>query len=147
MNMKRLGVGLAIGALLATGGSVFYAAPGDTRLADAVMQSDRDAVRTLLQQKADVNAAQVDGMTALHWAARQNDLETAQTLLKAGAKVTTAPRGPRSSLAMLACLQSNLTSTIFSKFPVSSGSAPNRSIISAAKASIAGRSSSSPKRR
>jgi len=87
MNMKQLGVGVAIGAVLAAGASRFHAAPGDTRLADAVMQSDRDAVRSLLQQKADVNAAQVDGMTALHWAARHNDIETVQTLVKAGANV------------------------------------------------------------
>ena len=92
MNMKQLGVGVAIGALLAIGAPVFHGAPGDTRLADAVMQSDRDAVRTLLQQKADVNAAQVDGMTALHWAARQNDIETVRALIKAGAKVAVSTR-------------------------------------------------------
>jgi len=50
------------------------------------MRADRNTVRTLLQQKADVNAAQADGMTALHWAARQDDLETAQMLIGAGAK-------------------------------------------------------------
>ena len=92
MNMKHLGVGVAIGAVLAAGAPRFHAAPGDTRLADAVMQSDRDAVRSLLQQKADVNAAQVDGMTALHWAARHNDIETVQTLVKAGAKVSNPTR-------------------------------------------------------
>jgi ankyrin len=69
-----------------------HAAPGDARLADAVMRSDREAVRTLLQQKADVNATQVDGMTALHWAARQNDLDTVQTLIKAGAKAGAVTR-------------------------------------------------------
>jgi ankyrin len=58
----------------------------DTRLPDAVMRADREAVKTLLQQKTDVNAAQPDGTTALHWAVRQNDLTTAQALLRAGAK-------------------------------------------------------------
>jgi EAL domain-containing protein (putative c-di-GMP-specific phosphodiesterase class I) len=62
-------------------------------------------------------------------------------------KVTTAPFGPRSSLAIRPWRQFSLTSTILSRFAVSSGSAPKRSIISAAKASIAGRSSSSPSRR
>ena len=54
------------------------AAGGDVRLADATMHSDRDMVRSLIQQKADVNATQADGMTALHWAVRQNDLDTAK---------------------------------------------------------------------
>src|SRR5215510_2697363 len=63
-----------------------FAAGGDTRLADAAMRSDRESVRTLLQQKADVNATQPDGTTALHWAARQNDLETVQLLIRSGAK-------------------------------------------------------------
>ena len=34
------------------------------------------------QRRADVNAPQVDGMTALHWAAYQDDLETAQLLAR-----------------------------------------------------------------
>ena len=68
------------------------AGAGDLRLPDAAMRSDRAAVRSLLQQKADVNAAQADGMTALHWAVRQNDLETAQILIRAGAKVDAVTR-------------------------------------------------------
>jgi len=72
--------------------SLALAGPGDARLADAAQRSDRDAIRTLIQQKADLNAPQADGMTALHWAARQNDLETVQTLIKAGAKVDIATR-------------------------------------------------------
>src|SRR5215471_3625195 len=55
-------------------------------LADAAMRGDRTTVRTLLQQKADVNAAQIDGATALHWAVYNDDLETAQLLIQAGAK-------------------------------------------------------------
>jgi len=38
-------------------------------VADAAMKGDKAAVRTLIQQKADVNAPQPDGATALHWAA------------------------------------------------------------------------------
>ena len=45
------------------------------------MAGNRDAVRALLKQAADVNAAQGDGMTALHWAAMKDDAELAQTLL------------------------------------------------------------------
>jgi uncharacterized protein len=68
------------------------AAGGDARLADAVMRADRESVRSLLQQKADVNAAQPDGMTALHWAVRNGDVETSQMLIRAGAKPDLATR-------------------------------------------------------
>src|SRR5262245_28803290 len=55
-------------------------------VADAVMRGDKAAVRVLLQQKADVNAPQSDGATALHWAVYHNDLETVDVLIRAGAK-------------------------------------------------------------
>jgi uncharacterized protein len=77
---------VTVGLLLVSLASWAFPAGGDARLADAVMRADRNTVRTLLQQNADINAAQADGMTALHWAARQNDLETAQMLIRAGAK-------------------------------------------------------------
>jgi ankyrin repeat protein len=66
--------------------------PSDARLADAAMQGNREAVRALLKQKVDVNAAQNDGMTALHWAAYQDDLEMINWLLAAGANVNAATR-------------------------------------------------------
>src|SRR5687768_17273239 len=50
-------------------------------VADAAMKGDRDAVRTLLQQGADVNAPQGDGMSALHWAADRGDAEMTAMLL------------------------------------------------------------------
>src|SRR5579885_1858969 len=59
-------------------------------VADAAMQGDKAALRALLQKQADVNAPQNDGSTALHWAVRANDLEMAQLLLAAGARVSTA---------------------------------------------------------
>ena len=43
-------------------------AAADAPLATAAELNDSDAIRVLLEKKADVNAAQVDGMTALHWA-------------------------------------------------------------------------------
>jgi len=45
-----------------------YAAGSE--VADAAATGNRAAVRSLIQRKADVNAPQVDGTTALHWAAR-----------------------------------------------------------------------------
>jgi uncharacterized protein len=63
-----------------------------SELADAVMKGNKDAVRALLQRKADVNAAQVDGTTALHWAVRADDLDTVDLLLRAGANVSARNR-------------------------------------------------------
>ena len=56
-------------------------------VADAAMRGDATEVRTLIMQGADVNAAQGDGMTALHWAALNGDLATASALLAAKAHV------------------------------------------------------------
>ncbi len=71
------------------------AGAGQSGVADAVMSGDRTAVRALLQKKADVNAAQVDGATALHWAVHRDDLEMADLLIRAGAqrRRRESPRG------------------------------------------------------
>jgi len=90
--MRRITFSVLFLTVLFASSAPTIAAGGDVRLADAVMHSDRDTVRSLIQQKADVNAAQPDGMTALHWAVRQNDLDTAQMLLRAGARPDTATR-------------------------------------------------------
>lgn len=65
-------------------------AAGASEIADAVMHRDAGAVHALLQAKADVNAAQADGTTALHWAARWDDLATAELLIRAGANAGAA---------------------------------------------------------
>ena len=64
----------------------------DTRVADAAMRADTQAIRSLLQSGADVNGAQGDGMTALHWAVMKDDGELARMLLQAGARATSATR-------------------------------------------------------
>src|SRR5438128_9280881 len=87
--------------------SVFIAAAGRSDVADAVMKGDKAGLRTLLQQKADVNAPQIDGATALHWAVYRDDLETAQLLLRAGAWANVANRSGITPLAM-ACLYGNV---------------------------------------
>ena len=79
----------ALGALALT--AMLHAAPS-APVADAAMQGNKDAVRSLLKQAADVNAAQGDGMTALHWAAMKDDADLVQTLLFAGANVRASTR-------------------------------------------------------
>ena len=56
-------------------------------VADAAEQGNGVLIRTLLQGGANVNTAQVDGMTALHWAAYRDDAETARFLVQSGATV------------------------------------------------------------
>src|ERR1700730_3969409 len=62
----------------------------DLRLVDAGKNRDRAAVRSLMDQHVNVNATQADGTTALAWAANRDDLETADLLIRAGAKVNAA---------------------------------------------------------
>jgi ankyrin repeat protein len=64
----------------------------DSPVADAASRGDREAVRSLLKNAADVNAAQGDGMTALHWAAMKGDAELAQMLIFAGANLKATTR-------------------------------------------------------
>src|SRR5438105_11561011 len=88
--MKRAWT-LTLGAALLTT-AWLAAAPSTTPVADAAMRGDRDAVRTLLKQGADVGAAQGDGMTALHWAAERGDNDVAEMLVYAGASVSAVTR-------------------------------------------------------
>jgi len=79
----------------------------DSRLADAAMNGDRDTLQTLLKQKADVNAAQGDGTTALHWAAFRDDLDMVKLLLAAGADVKAATREGAITPLFMACTNGN----------------------------------------
>lgn len=60
-----------------------YGAVADA--ANAAQKKDMDALRALMRQRADVNAAQPDGTTALHWAVLWNNEEAVNLLLRAGA--------------------------------------------------------------
>ncbi len=64
----------------------------ESPIADAAARGDREAVKALLKQAADVNAAQGDGMTALHWAALNGDVDLTQMLIVAGANVRATTR-------------------------------------------------------
>ncbi|HEY1342444.1 MAG TPA: ankyrin repeat domain-containing protein [Bryobacteraceae bacterium] len=79
----------------------------DTRLPDAAQSGNRALVRTLLKQAAPVNAAQGDGMTALHWAAYQDDVDLAKLLLAAGADVKAATRQGALTPLSMACTNGN----------------------------------------
>lgn len=79
--------------------------PAD-RLIDAVKQQDLQALRTLLAQHADVQTAEPDGSTALHWAVQRNNPELVDVLIAAGANVKAATRYNITPLS-LACTNGN----------------------------------------
>jgi ankyrin repeat protein len=83
--MIRLPSRLLCLCILLVGAPTARAATSD--VADAAQRGDRAAVRAAIARKADVNLAQVDGSTALHWAAERDDAELADLLLRAGAIV------------------------------------------------------------
>src|SRR4051812_9678988 len=105
MFRRTIVIAMWAGALFST--LALVAATGlDVRLADAAMHSERETVRTLIQQKVDVNSTQPDGTTALHWVVQHADLESAQLLIRAGAKVDIATRYGVTPL-YLACVTGN----------------------------------------
>ncbi|MEW6304455.1 MAG: ankyrin repeat domain-containing protein [Verrucomicrobiota bacterium] len=93
-------------------------------LADAVEKSDRAAIRALLKQRVDVNAPQADGMTALHWAAYQDDVETATLLVAAKANVKATNRYGVTPLS-LACQNGN---TALVELLLAAGADPNTTL-------------------
>jgi ankyrin repeat protein len=90
--MQRVMRKFATSGVMAIALTAWLSAAGPAPVADAAMSKDREAVKALLKSGADVNAAQGDGMTALHWAARSGDLELTQMLLYAGANVKATTR-------------------------------------------------------
>ena len=78
-----------------------------SRVADAVAKGDKAAVGQLLKQRADVNAPQPDGTTALHLAAHRDDREIAELLVRAGANVKATNRYGMTPLS-LACTNGNV---------------------------------------
>lgn len=89
--MRKVIQGLGLVGVLALSLSVMLGAAA-APVADAAMKRDTEAVRTLIKGGADVNAAQGDGMTALHWASRHGDAAMTQMLLFAGANVKATTR-------------------------------------------------------
>jgi ankyrin repeat protein len=68
------------------------AAPADHRVLDAAKVGNVSAVRSLLRSRAPVDGAEPDGTTALHWAARRNDVQVAELLLENGANANATNR-------------------------------------------------------
>ncbi len=93
----------------------------DAPLADAVQKSDRARIHSLLEAGTGVNTPQPDGMTALHWAARKDDVDTARRLLKLGASANATNRYGITPL-WLACQNGNGT---FVKMLLDAGADPN----------------------
>ena len=93
MSGKRV-VGARMSVLLVSCLPLLLAAapPSTSLVADAAMRDDAQAVRSLLKQGEDVNAAQGDGMTALHWAETNGDVNVAQMLIYAGANLEAVTR-------------------------------------------------------
>jgi ankyrin repeat protein len=121
MSITRAIAGCYVLALLLSAQG-FAAASSD--IADAVMNRNKDAVRSLLQKKADVNGTQVDGSTALHWAVRADDVETADLLIHAGANVSAANREGVTPMQLAA---SNGNATMIERL-IKAGVNPNASL-------------------
>ena len=91
---RTLTTGLSICAVAALGLSqpTHAATAGAAAFVEAAMNGNREAVRALLKDGADVNTTQADGMTALHWAAQKGDVELAKVLLYASANLKATTR-------------------------------------------------------
>jgi ankyrin repeat protein len=87
LTMRAL---IAFGLAVHITAGVDAAAGRDLALVEAVRNGDRETVRALLRKQPDVNAAEADGTTALHWASYADDLELADLLIRAGARANAA---------------------------------------------------------
>ena len=91
------------------------------RMADAAAKQDKAALRALVRDKADVNATQKDGTTALHWAVHWDDAESVDLLVRAGANVN-AKNDYSTTPLSLACTNGNaaIVERLLSMSPVCS---------------------------
>ena len=91
-RLRRPATVAALGVAILFAAAALAAASASAPVADAAMRGDLAAVRALLRDGADVNAAHGDGMTALHWAAERGEPAIAEVLLYAGANVDAVTR-------------------------------------------------------
>ena len=81
-KIRRRATPILLSLACALGPGVVLAA---SDIADAAMREDNAAVQRLITSKANVNEAQPDGTTALHWAAYHGDAKLAGKLISAKA--------------------------------------------------------------
>ena len=86
--------------------SVLRAGENAAPLADAAEKKDANQVRALLKRNSDLNVAQTDGMTALHWAVYHDDTDLVRLLVEAGADVKAVNRYGVPPLS-IACMNGN----------------------------------------
>ena len=97
IGMRSTTAGAAMLALCAA-----MAHASDAPVARAAREGDRTAIEALLARKADVNAPEVDGTTALHWAVRADNADLVASLLRAGANANAANRYGVTPIALAA---------------------------------------------
>ena len=95
---------LAFIVMILLGVTILASTRDDVRLVNAVKNRDVATVRTLLKQRIDPNAPDVDGTTPLIWAAHNGDSETGKLLIAAGANVKATNRYGVSALIETAIL-------------------------------------------
>jgi ankyrin repeat protein len=110
--------------ILGTGLAAPAVAASHAALADAAEQGDLTGMRRLLGTGVDINAAQVDGTTALHWAAYRDDAGTVALLVRAGANVNAVNRYGVAPLAQ-ACKNGNAAMV---KLLLQAGADPNATL-------------------
>lgn len=84
VRRAKLQLGLATFLLISI---AVAGAAATSPVADAAERDDATAIADLIRRHADVNAAQPDGMTAMHWSAVNGNLKTLELLLTAKAAV------------------------------------------------------------
>jgi ankyrin repeat protein len=92
MTKKKVAGGAGCLVLIVLCTSAADARASEPELIAAIKAGDRGAARTLLSRTKNADVAEADGTTALHWAARSDDLQLVQQLLRAGANPSAANR-------------------------------------------------------
>jgi len=87
VRLRALGIA-AVPVLALVFASAFGREP--LPLVEAAKSADHESLKALISGRVDVDAAEADGATALHWASYRDDLEGAELLIRAGADVEAA---------------------------------------------------------